>query len=74
MSSWEAIERIAREQLGVEAETLRKWRVRGVPLSRRLDIVNADTGHEVDQRDFDNPPGPRYGAPGRPACAPEEAA
>ena len=65
-NSWDAIERIALE-LGVGAEALRKWRIRGVPRAWRLDLLRADTRREIVEQDFDNPPGPRR--QGRAMCA-----
>jgi hypothetical protein len=60
-TSWDAIERIGAE-LGVGAEALRKWRIRGVPRMWRLDLLRADTRREIVEADFDNPPGPRRAA------------
>jgi hypothetical protein len=57
-NSWNAIERIALG-LGVTQEALRKWRKRGVPRFWRLDLLRADTRREIDEKDFDRPPGPR---------------
>jgi hypothetical protein len=57
-NSWHAIERIARG-LGVGAEAIRKWRIRGVPRSWRLDLLRADLRREISEVDFDNPPGPK---------------
>jgi hypothetical protein len=55
MSTWPAIERIAR-QIGVSDEALRKWRLRGVPRYLRLDLLDADRAGEIDRVDFDQPP------------------
>jgi hypothetical protein len=57
-NSWDAIERVALE-LGIGAEAIRKWRIRGVPRSWRLDLLRADTRREIDEKDFARPPGPR---------------
>ena len=57
-NSWDAIERIA-SGLGVGAEALRKWRSRGVPRAWRLDLLRADLSREINEEDFDKPPGPR---------------
>jgi hypothetical protein len=57
-NSWDAIERIA-VGLGVGAEAVRKWRQRGVPRSWRLDLLRADIRREINEHDFDKPPGPR---------------
>lgn len=57
-NSWEAIERVAKE-LGIGAEAVRKWRIRGVPRSWRLDLLRADTRREINEDDFSRPPGPR---------------
>ena len=59
--SWDAIERVA-AGLGVGPEARRKWRTRGVPRSWRLDLVRADIRREINESDFDNPPGPRRAA------------
>jgi len=60
---WTLIERLAR-QLEVTDEAIRKWRVRGVPYRRRLDLINADTEGRLDWKAFDEPPGPkRFQAP-----------
>jgi hypothetical protein len=56
--SWEAIERVALG-LGVGPEAVRKWRMRGVPRSWRLDLLRADIRREIIEQDFDNPPGPK---------------
>jgi hypothetical protein len=58
VDSWDAIERIALE-LGISPEALRKWRIRGVPRFWRLNLLRADTRREIDEEDFDRPPGPR---------------
>ena len=66
-NGWNAIERIAFE-LGVGAEAVRKWRTRGVPRAWRLDLLKADVRREINEEDFDNPPGPRRScAAARPA-------
>jgi transposase-like protein len=65
--SWDAIERIA-QRLGIGPEALRKWRIRGVPRAWRLDVLRADVRHEINEADFDNPPGPRRLAARRIAC------
>jgi hypothetical protein len=57
-NSWDAIERIALG-LGIGAEAVRKWRIRGVPRSWRLDLLRADISREINEPDFDSPPGPR---------------
>lgn len=57
-NSWDAIERVALE-LGIGAEAVRKWRLRGVPRSWRLDLLRADIRREIDEQDFDKPPGPK---------------
>ncbi len=59
MSSWDAIERIARDELKVGDEAIRKWRVRGVARFWRHDLVKADKSGEINEADFDSPPGPR---------------
>jgi hypothetical protein len=56
--SWETIERIALS-LGIGQEAVRKWRTRGVPRAWRLDLLRADTRREINEDDFDHPPGPR---------------
>jgi len=55
-SQWDFIERIARER-GVSDEALRKWRVRGVPATHRLAIVDraSEEGFALDRRVFDSP-------------------
>lgn len=57
---WEFIEAVGK-RLGVEAEALRKWRVRGVPAKYRLSIVDAarDERFRLDRSAFDRPPGSR---------------
>lgn len=57
-SSWDAIERIG-ANLGVGPEALRKWRIRGVPRAWRLDLLRADFHRELNEQDFDRPPGPK---------------
>ena len=57
-NSWDAIERVALG-LGVGPEAVRKWRLRGVPRSWRLDLLRADIRREINEPDFDNPPGPK---------------
>ncbi len=59
--SWDAIERVGAE-IGVGAEALRKWRIRGVPRAWRLDLLRADRLREINEADFDKPPGPRRAA------------
>ena len=59
--SWDAIERVARG-LGVGPEAVRKWRSRGVPRAWRFDLVRADIHREINETDFDKPPGPRRAA------------
>ncbi|MFZ3233978.1 MAG: hypothetical protein WA184_01240, partial [Stellaceae bacterium] len=61
-SQWDVIEDAARS-LGVAAETVRKWRVRGVPGRYRLAItrLTESQGRQVDEKAFDQPPGPRRG-------------
>jgi hypothetical protein len=61
---WRFIEAVAKEA-GVSEEALRKWRIRGVPTSRRLAIVDAarDAGFDLDRGVFDNPPGPKTRQP-----------
>lgn len=60
MEAWEFIERAALA-LGVRPEAVRKWRVRGVPHSWRLRIVDtaAASNYPLDRGEFDRPPGPR---------------
>src|SRR5271165_1734483 len=68
-SQWEFIEEAA-HMLGIAAETVRKWRVRGVPGRYRLPIVQLANRHgrQVDPKIFDQPPGPRRrGRPAAPA-------
>jgi hypothetical protein len=67
-SQWEFIEEAA-HSLGIAAETVRKWRVRGVPGRYRLPIAQLALrdGRRVDPQIFDQPPGPRR--PGRAAPA-----
>lgn len=76
MIAWDFIEATAAE-LGVSAEAVRKWRIRGVPYQwrlRLLDIADA-AGFSLDRREFDRPPGPKRAAPeGNPAIASTEAA
>jgi 4-hydroxyphenylacetate 3-monooxygenase len=57
---WDFIEAAA-HTLGVSAETVRKWRVRGVPGRYRLPIAQfaARHGRPFDPAAFDQPPGPR---------------
>ena len=55
--TWAAIERVA-AGLGVSAEAIRKWRVRGVPRAWRFDLIRSDIRREIDEVDFDRPPGP----------------
>jgi hypothetical protein len=59
-SHWNFIEQVA-GRLGVTGEAFRKWRVRGVPLRYRLDIVDdaAREGFAFDRAAFDEPPGPK---------------
>jgi len=71
MDTWDAIERVA-DGLGVGAEAFRKWRVRGVPRAWRFDLIRADKRREIDENDFDRPPGPKRAA--QQAAASEEAA
>lgn len=56
---WSLIERLAR-QIQVKDEAIRKWRVRGVPHRRRLDLINADADGKLDWKAFDQPPGPKW--------------
>jgi hypothetical protein len=57
---WAFIERTA-GRLNVSGEAIRKWRVRGVPQSKRLAMVDAAVvdGFDLDRRIFDKPPGPK---------------
>jgi 4-hydroxyphenylacetate 3-monooxygenase len=61
-SPWDVIEAAALS-LGIAAETVRKWRVRGVPGRYRLPITRLaeKQGRPVDENAFDQPPGPRRG-------------
>jgi hypothetical protein len=63
MEQWEFIEDSAQE-LGVSAEALRKWRVRGVPHPMRLAIVERaqETGFAFEKAAFDEPPGSKRAA------------
>ena len=67
---WEFIEEAA-QLLGIAAETVRKWRVRGVPGRYRLPIVQLAHRHgrQVDPEFFDRPPGPRRRGRGTGASA-----
>ena len=59
-AQWDFIER-AGSALGVSAEALRKWRVRGVPGKFRLALVDQaeHEGFSLDRSAFDEPPGSR---------------
>jgi 4-hydroxyphenylacetate 3-monooxygenase len=67
-AQWDFIEQAA-QSLGIAAEAVRKWRVRGVPGKYRLPIARlaAHHGRQIDPEIFDHPPGPRRH--GRPAGA-----
>jgi hypothetical protein len=56
--AWEEIERLGR-QLGAGEEAIRKWRIRGVPKSWRLDLIDADKDGKISRAAFDQPPGSR---------------
>jgi hypothetical protein len=60
METWTHIETLGRE-LGATEEMIRKWRVRGVPHTWRLRLLDAadDAGVPLDRRAFDLPPGPK---------------
>ncbi len=60
IDQWLFIERAAKK-LEVGEEAFRKWRVRGVPNSQRLAIVDlaAIENFALDRRSFDLPPGPK---------------
>ncbi len=57
---WDFIEQAA-QSLGIAAEAVRKWRLRGVPGKYRLPITQLaeSQGRQVDPQAFDQPPGPR---------------
>jgi 4-hydroxyphenylacetate 3-hydroxylase N terminal len=59
-AQWDFIERAA-HSLGIAAEALRKWRVRGVPGRYRLPITRLaeSKGRRIEAETFDQPPGPR---------------
>jgi 4-hydroxyphenylacetate 3-monooxygenase len=70
---WEFIEEAA-HSLGISAETVRKWRVRGVPGRFRLPIVEFASRHgrPLDPAVFDQPPGPRRSTGRAAATAPTQ--
>src|SRR5271170_1315065 len=59
-AQWDFIEQAA-QSLGIAADAVRKWRVRGVPGRYRLPITQLaqSQGRQVDAEAFDQPPGPR---------------
>jgi 4-hydroxyphenylacetate 3-monooxygenase len=59
-AQWDFIEQAA-HSLGIAAEALRKWRVRGVPGRYRLPITRLaeSQGRRIEAETFDQPPGPR---------------
>lgn len=56
--SWHAIESIALAH-GASLEQVRKWRVRGVAHRWRIRLLRADLKREINEADFDRPPGPK---------------